>query len=85
MTWSRGPGVWPVRLKKPPIAPYYRLQTAGFVDIEIEVTRRSSLDEIASSGASASIAALFGRECNEANGKCVSAFVRVRKPEKQKA
>lgn len=56
------------------------LHAAGFVDIEIEVTRRYSLDEIASSGASASIAALSGRERGEVDGKFVSAFVRARKP-----
>ncbi|MBA2677816.1 MAG: hypothetical protein H0U76_05400 [Ktedonobacteraceae bacterium] len=48
--------------------------------IDIEVTRRYSLDEIASSGANFSIAALAERERNEVEGKFVSAFVRARKP-----
>ncbi len=56
------------------------LREAGFVDIEIEVTRRYSLAEIVSSGASASIAALSERERGEVEGKFVSAFVRARKP-----
>lgn len=56
------------------------LHVAGFVDIDIEVTRRYSLDEIASSGASASIATLSERERSEVDGKFVSAFVRARKP-----
>lgn len=59
------------------------LQAAGFIDIDIEVTRRYSLDEIAASGASASIAALSDREREEVNGKFVSAFVRARKPRHQ--
>ncbi|GCF07512.1 arsenite methyltransferase [Dictyobacter arantiisoli] len=59
------------------------LQATGFVDIEVEVTRRYSLDEIAASGAGASIAALSDREREEVNGKFVSAFVRARKPNHQ--
>lgn len=59
------------------------LHAAGFVDIDIEVTRRYSLDEIASSGASASIASLSERERSEVDGKFVSAFVRARKPDRQ--
>jgi arsenite methyltransferase len=56
------------------------LRLAGFVDIEIEVTQRYSLAEIASSGANSSIAALSERERREVEGKFVSAFVRARKP-----
>ena len=59
------------------------LREAGFVDIEVEVTRRYSLDEIAASGASASIAALSAEERREVDGRFISAFVRARKPAKQ--
>ncbi len=59
------------------------LHDAGFIDIEIEVTRRYSLDEIASSGASASIATLSPQERHKVDGRFISAFVRARKPEKQ--
>src|SRR5579859_837548 len=58
------------------------LHDAGFVDIEIEMTRRYSLDEIASSGASSSVAALSPEERREVDGRFISAFVRARKPEK---
>ncbi|QBD75991.1 arsenite methyltransferase [Ktedonosporobacter rubrisoli] len=56
------------------------LQEAGFVDIEIEVTRRYSLDDIASSGASASVTSLSPEEREAIDGRFVSAFVRARKP-----
>ena len=59
------------------------LDNAGFVDIDIEVTRRYSLDDIVASGASASIANLSMEERNEIDGRFISAFVRARKPEKQ--
>jgi len=55
------------------------LSTAGFIDIEIEVTRRYSLDDISESGAGASIAALSVAERNRVDGKFVGAFVRARK------
>ena len=58
------------------------LQGAGFTDIEVEVTRRYSLDDIAESGARASLAALSQSERAEVDGKFVSAFIRARKPEK---
>lgn len=61
------------------------LQAAGFVDIEIEVTRRYSLDDIASSGASASVASLSPEERANVDGRFISAFVRARKPEPQEA
>jgi SAM-dependent methyltransferase len=57
------------------------LSVAGFVDIEIEVTRRYSLDDIGESGARASIAALSVDERSQIDGKFVSAFVRARKPQ----
>jgi arsenite methyltransferase len=59
------------------------LHAAGFVDIEIEVTRRYSLDDIASSGASASIASLSPEEREAVEGQFISAFVRARKLEKR--
>lgn len=59
------------------------LREAGFVDIDIEVTRRYSLDDIASSGANNSVATLSPQECASVDGRFISAFVRARKPEKQ--
>jgi arsenite methyltransferase len=50
------------------------------VDIDIEVTRRYSLDEIALSGASASVSLLSSEERQKGDGQFVSAFVRARKP-----
>jgi arsenite methyltransferase len=58
------------------------LQEAGFTDSEVEVTRRYSLDDIAESGARASLAALSQSERAEVDGKFVSAFIRARKPGK---
>ena len=58
------------------------LQEAGFTGIEVEVTRRYSLDDIAESGARASLAALSESERAEVDGKFVSAFIRARKPGK---
>ena len=56
------------------------LQEAGFTDIEIEVTRHYSLEEVAESGASASIASLSTEEQHAVDGAFVSAFIRARKP-----
>jgi len=56
------------------------LQEAGFIDIEVEVTRRYSLKDITQSGASASIAALSAEERRAVDGRIISAFVRARKP-----
>jgi len=56
------------------------LTSAGFTDIEIEVTRRYSLDDISESGARTSIAALSTEERREIDEKFVSAFIRARKP-----
>ena len=57
------------------------LSEAGFVDIDIEVTRYYSVADVAASGGSASLAALSDAERNEIEGKFVSAFVRARKEE----
>ncbi|GLV55367.1 arsenite S-adenosylmethyltransferase [Dictyobacter sp. S3.2.2.5] len=59
------------------------LQQAGFTDIEVEVTRRYTLEEIASGGARASISALNDEERQQTEGKFVSAFIRARKPASQ--
>lgn len=56
------------------------LGDAGFVDIGIEVTRRYALDDIVSSGASASVATLSSEQRQNVDGRFVSAFVRARKP-----
>jgi len=56
------------------------LSEAGFSAIDIEVTRRYSLQEVAESGASAAIAALSQPERDDLDGKFVSAFIRARKP-----
>ena len=55
------------------------LSEAGFVDIEIEVTRRYSVADVAASGASSSLASLSDVELADLEGKFVSAFVRARK------
>jgi len=57
------------------------LQEAGFIDVEIEVTRRYSLDEVDQSGASSSMATLSPEERSAVDGRFISAFVRARKPE----
>jgi arsenite methyltransferase len=56
------------------------LNEAGFIDLEVEVTRRYSLQEVAESGASAAMAALPAEERAGIEGKFVSAFIRARKP-----
>ncbi len=58
------------------------LSDAGFVNIDIEVTRRYSLDTIAASGTSASVAILSPEERSKVDGCFISAFIRARKPEK---
>jgi SAM-dependent methyltransferase len=58
------------------------LSAAGFTDIEVEVTRRYVLADIAENGASASLAALTEDERKDVDGKFVSAFIRARKPAK---
>jgi len=61
------------------------LEEAGFATIEIEVTRRYSLNDIAEGGAGTSIASLSEAERAEVDGKFVSAFIRARKPETEKS
>ena len=56
------------------------LQEAGFTAIDIEVTRRYSLQEVAESGASTAIAALSQTERDELEGTFVSTFIRAQKP-----
>jgi arsenite methyltransferase len=56
------------------------LDEAGFIDLEVEVTRHYSLQEVAESGASAAMAALPAEERAGIEGKFVSAFIRARKP-----
>jgi SAM-dependent methyltransferase len=56
------------------------LTEAGFTAIEIEVTRRYSIQDVAESGASASLATLTHVERDELDGKFVSAFIRAQKP-----
>jgi SAM-dependent methyltransferase len=56
------------------------LAEAGFVHIEIEVTRRYSIQDVADSGGSTSIVSLTERERAEIDGKFVSAFIRAQKP-----
>ena len=56
------------------------LAESGFTNIELEVTRRYSIQDVSDSGGSASIAALSDSERAEVDGKFVSAFIRARKP-----
>lgn len=56
------------------------LQEAGFTAIEFEVTRRFSLQEVAESGASASVATLSQTERDALDGRFVSTFIRAQKP-----
>ena len=56
------------------------LSEAGFINIEIEVTRRYSLEDVADSGGTDSLASLTEIERSEIEGKFVSAFIRAKKP-----
>jgi len=56
------------------------LASAGFVEIEVEVTRHYSLQDLGESGASTSIAGLSEAERSEVDGRFVSAFIRARRP-----
>ena len=56
------------------------LQAAGFVDIQIEVIRRYSLDDIKNDSTGTSLMALSADEYRAVDGKFVSAFVSARKP-----
>lgn len=58
------------------------LAEAGFTSLEIEVTRRYSLDEISESGARSTIASLSAEERQRVDGKFVSAFIRAHKSSK---
>ena len=56
------------------------LAEAGFTAIEVEVTRRYALDDIAQSGAQTSIASLSDEERAAVDGKFASAYIRASKP-----
>ena len=55
------------------------LQDAGFVDVDLEVTRRYNVDEVVTTAAS-TLQAELPDERRGADGQLVSAFVRARKP-----
>ena len=56
------------------------LGEVGFINIEIEVTRHYSIQDVADSGGRFSIASLTDIERAEIEGKFVSAFIRAQKP-----
>jgi len=56
------------------------LAEAGFINIDMEVTRRYSIQDVADSGGSTSVATLSNSERTEIDGKFVSAFIRAQKP-----
>ena len=56
------------------------LQEARLTEIEVEVTRRYSLQDLTGSGAGASLSTLSEDERAEVDGRFVSAFIRARKP-----
>ncbi len=56
------------------------LASAGFTNVEVEVTRRYALQDIAESGANASLAALGEAELRDVDGRFVSAFIRAQNP-----
>lgn len=56
------------------------LHDAGFIDIDVEVTRRYSLSDIGNNGASGTLVLLSEAERRDVDGKFVSAFIRARKP-----
>jgi arsenite methyltransferase len=56
------------------------LAEAGFINIDIEVTRRYSIQDVADSGGRTSITSLTETESAEINDKFVSAFIRAQKP-----
>ncbi len=55
------------------------LAEAGFTDIEVEVTRRYSVQDVAESGGGSAVASLSTDEHINIEGKFVSAFIRARK------
>ncbi|MGZ3608491.1 MAG: arsenite methyltransferase [Ktedonobacteraceae bacterium] len=56
------------------------LAGAGFIHVEIEITRRYTLQDVADSGGASSIASLTDPERTDIDGKFVSAFIRAQKP-----
>lgn len=56
------------------------LADAGFTDIELEITRRYTVEDIAESGGGAALQALSSDERAALDGQFVSAFIRARKP-----
>ncbi len=56
------------------------LASAGFTNVEVEVTRRYALQDIVENGAQASLAALSEAERRDVDGRFVSAFIRGQKP-----
>ncbi len=56
------------------------LASAGFTNVEVEVTRRYALQDISESGAKASLAAIGEAEQKDIDGRFVSAFIRAQKP-----
>ncbi|HEU5375050.1 MAG TPA: arsenite methyltransferase [Ktedonobacteraceae bacterium] len=55
------------------------LEDAGFSEIDFEITRRYTLDDIAASGGSTALQALSEDEKAQVDGHFVSAFIRARK------
>lgn len=56
------------------------LAEAGFCEVDIEITRRYTLDDLASNGGSPALQALSEAERTRIEGQFVSAFIRARKP-----
>jgi arsenite methyltransferase len=56
------------------------LVEAGFTEIDFEITRRYTLDDIAASGGGTALQALSAAEQAQIEGQFVSAFIRARKP-----
>ena len=56
------------------------LASAGFTNVEVEVTRRYALQDISENGAKASLAAISEAEQKDVDGRFVSAFIRAQKP-----
>lgn len=55
------------------------LADSGFTDVEIEITRRYTVEDIAESGGGAALQALSSDERAALDGQFVSAFIRARK------
>jgi len=56
------------------------LAAAGFTDIDIEVTRRYTLDDLGKGETRALVEKLLADQQHEVEGTFVSAFIRARKP-----